>query len=71
MKKIVYVLVLSSSILLLTSILSYGILHFGLSINFFSSTIAIEIRNKLLYVVYLTFFLTTISGVAYYKVYLK
>jgi hypothetical protein len=71
MKKIVYIILLISSILLMTSILSYGILHFGLSVNLFSSSIIIEIRDKLFYVLYITFFLTTISGVVYYKVYLK
>jgi len=71
MKKIVYIILLISSLLFMISILSYGILHIGLSVNLFSSSIIIEIRDKLFYVLYITFFLTIINGVVYYKVHFK
>jgi len=71
MKKIVYIILLISSLLFMISILSYGILHIGLSVNLFSSSIIIEIRDRFFYVLYITFFLTIISGVVYYKVHFK
>jgi hypothetical protein len=70
-KKTVYTILLISSLLFIISILSYGTLHIGLSVNLFSSSIIIEIRDKLFYALYLLFFLTVISGLAYYKLYLK
>lgn len=71
MKRIVYIILLISSLLFMISILSYGTLHIGLSVNLFSSSIIIEIRDKLFIALYITFFLTVISGLVYYKVYLE
>lgn len=67
MKKTVYLLFVISLGLFLITLLSYGVLHFGLSLSFFSSSVIIEFRNFLFVCLYIFFFLTALCGFIYYK----
>ena len=67
MKKTVYVLFVISLGLFLITLLSYGVLHFGLSLSFFSSSVIIEFRNFLFVCLYIFFLLTALCRFIYYK----